>query len=33
MFIIYTLDNPFWGEPRIHATSFERFLDRHPTPD
>ena len=33
LFIIYSYDNPFWGEPHINPTAFLRFLARHPTPE
>lgn len=31
--VIYELDNPFEGEPHITPTSFQGFLERHPSPD
>ncbi|MCX6997285.1 MAG: DUF4239 domain-containing protein [Kiritimatiellaeota bacterium] len=33
LFIIYSFDNPFWGDPHISPTAFLRFLARHPTPE
>ncbi len=33
LFVIYSYDNPFWGEPHIDPTAFLRFLARHPTPE
>jgi hypothetical protein len=32
LFIIYSLDNPFWGDPHIAPEAFQRFLEAHPTP-
>ena len=32
LFIIYSLDNPFWGDPHISPEPFVRFLQAHPTP-
>jgi hypothetical protein len=31
--LIHEFDNPFEGEPHIAPTSFERFLQHHPTPE
>ena len=31
--VVCSLDNPYWGEPRINPTSFLRFLAHHPTPE
>jgi len=31
--IIHEFDNPFEGGPHIAPTSFERFIQRHPTPE
>ena len=33
LYIIYALDNPFWGEPHIKPDAFVGFLEAHPTPD
>lgn len=33
LYIIYALDNPFWGEPHITPDAFIRFLQVHPTPE
>jgi hypothetical protein len=32
LFVIYSLDNPFWGDPHISAEPFLRFLQEHPEP-
>jgi hypothetical protein len=32
LFIIYSLDNPFWGDPHISPETFLRFLAAHPMP-
>jgi hypothetical protein len=32
LFIIYSLDNPFWGDPCISPEAFQKFLDAHPAP-
>lgn len=32
LFIIYELDNPFWGDPHISPDAFLRFIAAHPTP-
>jgi hypothetical protein len=32
LFIIYELDNPFWGDPHITPDAFLRFLAAHPDP-
>ena len=32
LFIIYSLDNPFWGDPHIAPEAFQHFLEAHPTP-
>ena len=31
LFVIYSLDNPFWGDPHIAPVAFQGFLDAHPT--
>jgi len=33
LYIIYALDNPFWGEPHLDPTAFLHFLQAHPTPE
>jgi len=33
LFIIYELDNPFWGDPHIDPSAFLRFLKAYPTPE
>jgi hypothetical protein len=33
LYVIYALDNPFWGEPHIKPEAFLRFLQTHPTPE
>ena len=33
LFIIYELDNPFWGDPHITPDAFLRFIAAHPTPE
>ena len=33
LYIIYALDNPFWGEPHIKPDAFMGFLEAHPTPE
>jgi hypothetical protein len=32
LFIIYSLDKPFWGDPCISPEAFQKFLDAHPAP-
>lgn len=32
LFIIYSLDNPFWGDPHIAPEAILDFLRAHPTP-
>ena len=33
LFIIFELDNPFWGDPHIAPDAFLRFIAAHPTPE
>jgi high-affinity Fe2+/Pb2+ permease len=33
LYIIYALDNPFEGQPRLTPEAFLRFLKAHPTPE
>ena len=33
LFIIYELDNPFWGDPHIAPDAFLRFIAAHSTPN
>jgi hypothetical protein len=33
LYMIYSLDNPFWGDPHISPDALLRFLHAHPTPD
>jgi predicted membrane chloride channel (bestrophin family) len=33
LFIIYELDNPFWGDPHIEPSAFLRFIKAYPTPE
>jgi hypothetical protein len=33
LYLIYSLDNPFGGEPHLMPKAFLRFLAAHPTPE